>query len=168
MEALVAFWRVIHFARQLASDSQKSLRLFGGDMANLLPTRRMISGPRQVVLILWTSGDAPLSRIRWINWARLGYYLGNPNLLIEPFLGMRRKDGIYDFEFSGDIGGVRLWGGESAKEATINLAGEKSALGWIDGGRLLSSHSSRLQLSYRSALIRMGNYCAWSIPEVWS
>ena len=62
-----------------------------GQMARLLPLHGAISGPRQTIPILWTSGDAALNRIGAINWRTREFFAQHPHDLIEPFLGYSRR-----------------------------------------------------------------------------
>ena len=74
--------------------------------------------------------------------------------MIEPYLGLRPEGFICDFEYLVEIGSVLLWAGAYPKEIAINVAGNMSALSWMDGIRVLAGPSSRLQLSFHKELVR--------------
>ena len=73
--------------------------MFTGQMARLLPVHESLSGPSRTIPILWTSGDATLSRIGAINGRTRGFPVESPDDLTEPFLGLRHNGLISDYEY---------------------------------------------------------------------
>ena len=128
--------------------------MFTGHMTLLLPLREAISGPRQTIPILWTSGGATLNRIGDINWRAIEFFVENINDLTEPFSGLRPKGFIPDFEYLAELGSVLLRGGIYSKEIVINVTDNRSALSWMDGARVSVGPSSLLQLTSHRELIR--------------
>ena len=108
--AWAAFWHVAHFHRQLASGEEDWARMLPGQMKRLLPLHLALPGHRQTIPILWTSGDATLGRIGCINWRTREFFVEKPDELPEPFLGIRPKGRISDFEYIVAIGSIHLRG----------------------------------------------------------
>ena len=75
-------------------------------------------------------------------------FVENPDELTEPFLRIRHKGCISDFEYMVEIGSSLLWGGGAPypKGIIINVARNHSALMRSDGSRVMVGHPSRLQL----------------------
>ena len=120
-----------------------------GQLSRSLPLRRELSGPRQAIPILRTSGDAALHRIGGINWTNLELFLGNQNGLIGSFSGRMPKADISDFEYLVEIGTALLRDGEDARGIVINLTGDMSALCGMHGSRILAGPPCRLKLTFR-------------------
>ena len=80
-----AFWHVTHILRQLASDVADWVRMFPGSMARLLPLHLALSGPRQAIPILRTSGAATPARIWGVNWRKREFFVENTDELSGPF-----------------------------------------------------------------------------------
>ena len=53
--------------------------------------------------------------------------------LTEPFLGLRPKGFICDYEYLFEIGSILLRAGVYPKEIVINVTDNMSALSWMDG-----------------------------------
>ena len=106
--------------------------MFPGQTTRLLPLHLALSDPRRSIPILWTSGDATLNRIGGINWRTHEFFVGSPAELTEPFLGIRHKGHISDYEYLVEIDSILLRGGKYAKEVIINVTYNANHLlaGW--------------------------------------
>ena len=127
-----AFLHVLHFVRQVASDDADWARIFTGQMTRLVPMRGAISGHSQTIPILWTSCDATLNRIGAINWRTREFSFETLQDIIDPFVGLRPKGFISDFEYLVDIGAILLWGGFTRRKSYSMLPtdGWNSRAGW--------------------------------------
>ena len=67
-------------------------------MTQLLPLRSALSGPRQAIPILRTSGDVILSKIGRINWRAREFPPGAMGELTESFYDTPHKGRITDYE----------------------------------------------------------------------
>ena len=91
INAWSSFWHVLHFARQIAAREEDWARMFTGQMTRLLPIHEALSGPRQTIPILWTSGDAAHNRIGAFNWRTREFSVEDSNGPSEPFFGITPK-----------------------------------------------------------------------------
>ena len=74
------FWYVIFFLRNLPRRENESFtwrNLFFGPIDELLPIHKRLSGPRQYLPALWTTGDATITRFSEINWRTREFFPEN-------------------------------------------------------------------------------------------
>ena len=79
------FWSVIFFLRHLSRYETEWKGLFCGMVEELLPLRKRLSGPRQCLPVLWTTGDAALTRFAAINWRTREFFSEMCRISFLPF-----------------------------------------------------------------------------------
>ena len=90
VETLELFLVRHFFLRNLSRNDNDSFawkNLFCGYIEELLPTHKRLSGPRQCLPVLWTTGDATLTRFAAINWRTREFFSGD----IEDFIPVFSK-----------------------------------------------------------------------------
>ena len=119
--------------------------LFCGMVEELLPSHKRLSVPRQCLPVLWTTGEATLTRFAAINWRTRGFFSGNVSDFISAFRRTPDDTFINENELVAKAAMVVDWDGKSISEELIHGMGNVSALSWMSHGRARRGVAAKIQ-----------------------
>ena len=140
------FSSVIFFLRDLAKRENEWKNLFCGTIEELLPIHKRLSGPRQCLPVLWTNGDATLTRFPAINWRAREFSSEEISDFISAFANSQDLSYINENELIAQAAMVVEWAGSSISEELIPGMGNMSALSWMGQGHARHGIASRIQV----------------------
>ena len=141
------YWSVIFFLREMALKHQEVwTNLFKGHLEELLPVHKRISGPTQCLPILWTTGDATLTRFAAINWRTREFFSEPVKDFIAPFQRVMHDPCINENELVAQAAMIVEWAGKSIKEELIPGMDNMSALSWLNFGHSRHGPAARIQV----------------------
>ena len=105
-----AFWAVIRFIRDLASDHLDWGRLFTGRFSDLVGVHKELTVSGSDRTVLWFSGAATPNCVGGVNWLNREFFVGNREDSIRPFLPPNRVSAnINEVEYLTEITRAAIW-----------------------------------------------------------
>ena len=98
------------------------------------PTNKRLYGPRQCLPVLWTTGDATLTRFSSINWRTREFFSGDVSDFISASQRTPEETFINENELIAQAAMVVEWPGNSISEDLIHGMANVSALSWMRHG----------------------------------
>ena len=146
---LRCFWSVIFFLRNLSRRENEAPtweNLFCGSIGELLPIHKRLSGHRQCLPALWTTGYATLARFSAINWRARESFSENIADFISAFANSSDATYINENELIAQAAMVAEWAGNSISEELIPGVGNMSSLSWLSQGHARHGIAERIQV----------------------
>ena len=111
----------------------------------LLPIHKRLSGPTQFLPILWTAGDATLTRFAAINWGTREFFSDPVRDFISPFQQITQEPFTNENELIAQASMIVERAGSSIKEELIPGMGNMGALSWLNFGHARHGPAARIQ-----------------------
>ena len=149
-----AFWNVILFLRDLASDAKLWSSLFIGVFSELLGIVRELSLPKPGRQCIWFSGDATTTRIGGINWDNRTYFALGPQPFLVEFMPPGRTEAhINEHEFLTEILCTVLRGTDDQCLLLLGVADNSTSNMWFAKGRARRGLGLRLTRAFHRWVI---------------
>ena len=134
------------FAKCLRKIEDVWVNLPNGHLEELLPARKRISGPTQGLPILWTTGDAALTRFPAINWRTMEFFSESVRDFIAPFQRITHDPCSNENELIAQAAIIAEWSGNSIKGELIHGVCNMSAFSWLNFGHARHGPAARIQV----------------------
>ena len=144
----LALFSVCYFlpSRNVDIEARRMGKLSQGEIGEPLPVRRRISGPTQCLPILWTTGDATLTRFSAISWRTREFFSDPLRDFIAPSQRILHARCINENDLSAQAAMIVERSGNSTKEELIPGMGNMGALSWLNFGHARYEPSARIQV----------------------
>ena len=120
--------------------------LFMGNLDELFPHRKRLSGPSQSLPALWETGDAALTRISEINWRTRGFFSELIDEFVAPFQVTPPAPFIIENDSAAQAAMIVERPGSYISDEFIRGTDNASAMSWLGCGHARHGPSALTQV----------------------